>query len=46
MDRWGAVALIATASATQIQALGAAIENYLAFQASICVTIPVSIASL
>ncbi|PMD62664.1 uncharacterized protein K444DRAFT_661766 [Hyaloscypha bicolor E] len=43
MDRWGAVALIATASATQIQALGTAIENYLAFQASVRVTIPSSL---
>jgi hypothetical protein len=45
VDRWGALALLATASETQIQALGNAIENYLAFQASIRVTIPVSIAS-
>jgi hypothetical protein len=46
MDRWSALVLIATASETQIQALGNAIENYLTSQASIGVTIPVSIASL
>lgn len=46
MDKWGALALIATASETQIEALGNAIKKYLVSQASIRVTIPVSIASL